>query len=61
MPIHAATLAMLIAALYVPPFASAMRVLPPSLPHFAAALGIAPLCTLWLEPLKTLARPRAAI
>jgi len=56
LPILAATFAMLIAALYVPPFASAMRVLPPSLPHFGAALGIAALCTLWLEPLKTFAR-----
>jgi Ca2+-transporting ATPase len=52
MPILAGTLAMMLAMLYIPPFALAFKVAPPTLGHLGEALVVAALCTLWLEPLK---------
>ena len=51
-PILAGTLAMMLAMLYVPPFALAFKVAPPTIAHLAEAAGVAALCTLWLEPFK---------
>lgn len=51
-PILAGTLAMMLAMLYVPPFAVAFKVAPPAPVHLTEALAVAALCTLWLEPLK---------
>ncbi len=51
-PILAGTLAMMVAMLYVPPLALAFKVAPPTIAHLGEALGVAALCTLWLEPFK---------
>lgn len=52
MPILLGTLAMMLAMLYIPPFALAFKVGPPTIAHLGEALGVAALCTLWLEPFK---------
>lgn len=52
LPILAGTAVMLLAMLYVPPFAAAFRVAPLGFEQLAQAIGIAALCTLWLEPFK---------
>lgn len=51
-PILAGTLAMMLSMLYVPPFSVAFKVAPPTFGHLGEALGVAALCTLWLEPFK---------
>ncbi len=56
-PILAGTIVLILAVLYIPPFALAFRVAPPTPTHLAEALGVALLCTLWLEPFKRFARP----
>lgn len=57
-PILAGTLGMMLAMLYVPPFALAFKVAPPTISHLGEALGVAALCTLWLEPFKQRAAAR---
>ncbi|HKU66246.1 MAG TPA: cation-translocating P-type ATPase [Candidatus Baltobacteraceae bacterium] len=52
LPILAGTLAMMLAMLYIPAFALAFKVAPPTIGHLGEALGVAVLCTLWLEPFK---------
>jgi Ca2+-transporting ATPase len=51
-PILVGTLAMMLAMLYIPPLALAFKVAPPTIAHLGEALGVAALCTLWLEPFK---------
>ncbi|MDE2483282.1 MAG: cation-transporting P-type ATPase [bacterium] len=51
-PILAATLALVLAILYVPILADAFRVAPPSLAQFAAAAALGLASTLWFEPFK---------
>jgi Ca2+-transporting ATPase len=51
-PILAGTLAMMLAMLYISPLALAFKVAPPTFAHLGEALGVAALCTLWLEPFK---------
>lgn len=51
-PILAGTLGMMLAMLYVPPFALAFRVAAPTFAHLGEAVAVATLCTLWLEPFK---------
>ncbi len=51
-PILAGTLAMMLAMLYVQPFALAFKVAAPTISHLGEAVGVAALCTLWLEPFK---------
>jgi Ca2+-transporting ATPase len=55
-PILAGTIAMLAAMLYLPPLAHVFRLAPPTAAHMGTALGIAALCTLWLEPFKNYAK-----
>ena len=53
-PILAGTLAMMLAMLYIPPFALAFKVAPPTIAHLGEALCVAAFSTLWLEPFKTI-------
>lgn len=52
LPILGATVVMILVMFYLPPVAHAFRVSPPTWDHFVSSLGIAALCTLWLEPFK---------
>ncbi len=52
LPILIGTMLSLVAILYVPPVADIFRVSPPNTLHFAQALALAAISTLYLEPFK---------
>ncbi len=58
LPILGATVAFILAMLYVPALAAVFRVAPPTAAQFSIAAGIAVLATLWHEPFKALVAAR---